>query len=89
MFCSIFVNRYDDDVPGMLYNTNFFYRPAKVCWFQSLYMYCLTTSAQFPTRNISTPILLLYGESDSLVHIETMLSELPDHTVAKGVNEIS
>jgi len=41
--------------------------------------------AKFPTRNISTPILLLYGESDSLVDIRTMLSELPDHTVAKGI----
>ncbi|GJJ14839.1 hypothetical protein Clacol_009107 [Clathrus columnatus] len=59
---------YDDDVPGVLYNANFFYHPAK-----------------FPTRNISTPILLLYGDSDSLVHIETMLSELPEHTIAKGI----
>jgi len=41
--------------------------------------------AKFPTRNISTPILLLYGESDSLVHIHDMLSELPEHTIAKGL----
>ncbi|CAA7261644.1 unnamed protein product [Cyclocybe aegerita] len=39
--------------------------------------------ARFPTRNIVTPIVLLYGDSDSLVHIETMLAQLPDHTVAK------
>ncbi|KAF8586837.1 alpha/beta-hydrolase [Ramaria rubella] len=41
--------------------------------------------AKFPTRNISTPILLLYGESDSLVDIHAMLAELPEHTVAKGI----
>jgi len=39
--------------------------------------------ARFPTRNIVTPIVLLYGDSDSLVHIDTMLAQLPDHTVAK------
>ena len=41
--------------------------------------------APFPTRNISTPILLLYGTHDSLVHIDIMLSQLPDHTVAKPI----
>ncbi|KIJ36680.1 hypothetical protein M422DRAFT_232245 [Sphaerobolus stellatus SS14] len=41
--------------------------------------------AKFPTRNISTPILLLYGSHDSLVDIQDMLSELPDHTVAKCI----
>ncbi|KAF8518345.1 triacylglycerol lipase [Hysterangium stoloniferum] len=41
--------------------------------------------AKFPTRNIATPIVLLYGENDSLVDIQAMLSELPDHTIAKGI----
>lgn len=39
--------------------------------------------ARFPTRNIVTPIVLLYGDSDSLVDIETMLAQLPHHTIAK------
>lgn len=39
--------------------------------------------ARFPTRNIVTPIVLLYGDRDSLVHIETMRAQLPEHTVAK------
>jgi len=41
--------------------------------------------AKFPTRNIKTPILLVYGGSDSLVDIQLMLKELPKHTVAKAV----
>ena len=41
--------------------------------------------AKFPTRNIKTPILLVYGGSDSLVDIEVMLKELPRHTVAKEI----
>ncbi|KAI9695878.1 MAG: cholesterol esterase [Candelina mexicana] len=41
--------------------------------------------AKFPTRNIKTPIVLLYGGSDSLVDIGVMLRELPRHTVAKEV----
>ena len=41
--------------------------------------------AKFPTRNIKTPIVLLYGGSDSLVDIKVMLKELPRHTVAKEV----
>ncbi|KAG9124338.1 cholesterol esterase [Ceratobasidium sp. 392] len=40
---------------------------------------------QFPTRNIVTPIFLLYGESDSLVDIDVMLAELPKHTTYQGV----
>lgn len=32
---------------------------------------------RFPTRNIETPILLLYGNRDSLVDIEAMVSVLP------------
>ncbi|KAF9049920.1 triacylglycerol lipase [Panaeolus papilionaceus] len=41
---------------------------------------------RFPTRNIVTPIVLLYGDQDSLVHIETMLAQLPEHTVAKPLH---
>ena len=33
--------------------------------------------ARFPTRNIETPILWLYGTRDSLVDIEAMISSLP------------
>ncbi len=38
---------------------------------------------RFPTRNIVTPIVLMYGDSDSLVDINTMLAQLPSHTIAK------
>lgn len=41
--------------------------------------------AKFPTRNIKTPIVLMYGGSDSLVDIKIMLKELPRHTTAKEV----
>jgi lysosomal acid lipase/cholesteryl ester hydrolase len=41
--------------------------------------------AKFPTRNIRTPIVLVYGGSDSLVDIEVMMKELPAHTVAQEV----
>jgi lysosomal acid lipase/cholesteryl ester hydrolase len=41
-----------------------------------------TKVAKFPTRNIKTPIVLVYGGSDSLVDINVMLKELPAHTVA-------
>ena len=41
--------------------------------------------AKFPTRNIKTPIVLVYGGSDSLVDIRVMLKELPRHTAAKEV----
>lgn len=41
--------------------------------------------AKFPTRNITTPIVLVYGGSDSLVDISVMLGELPGHTVAKEI----
>lgn len=41
--------------------------------------------AKFPTRNIKTPIVLLYGGSDSLVDIDIMLRELPKHTVATEI----
>jgi len=39
--------------------------------------------ARFPTRNIVTPIVLMYGDCDSLVDIDVMLTQLPSHTVAK------
>ncbi|KAF9476355.1 triacylglycerol lipase [Pholiota conissans] len=42
--------------------------------------------ARFPTRNIVTPIFLLYGDHDSLVHIETMLAQLPQHTTSKALH---
>jgi lysosomal acid lipase/cholesteryl ester hydrolase len=41
--------------------------------------------AKFPTRNIKTPIVLVYGGSDSLVDIDVMLKELPKHTQVKQV----
>jgi lysosomal acid lipase/cholesteryl ester hydrolase len=43
--------------------------------------------AKYPTRNIRTPIVLLYGGSDSLVDIKVMLRELPKHTIAKGIQK--
>lgn len=44
-----------------------------------------TKVAKFPTRNIKTPIVLVYGGSDSLVDISVMLRELPAHTVATEI----
>jgi len=41
--------------------------------------------ARFPTRNIKTPIVLVYGGSDSLVDIKVMQKELPRHAVVKEV----
>ena len=38
--------------------------------------------ARFPTRNIVAPIVLMYGDRDSLVDIDVMLSELPRRNVA-------
>ncbi|KAJ5958278.1 Alpha/beta hydrolase fold-1 [Penicillium vulpinum] len=40
---------------------------------------------KYPTRNIKTPIVLLYGDSDSLVHIGVMLKHLPPNTVAQAI----
>ncbi|KAJ5689165.1 lipase [Penicillium macrosclerotiorum] len=40
---------------------------------------------KYPTRNIKTPIVLLYGGSDSLVDINVMLQGLPRGTVAKSI----
>lgn len=41
--------------------------------------------ASFPTQNIVTPIVLIYGKNDTLVDIDTMVSELPKGTTAIGV----
>ena len=40
---------------------------------------------KYPTKNIKTPIVLLYGSSDSLVDIDIMLEKLPRGTVAKPI----
>jgi lysosomal acid lipase/cholesteryl ester hydrolase len=40
---------------------------------------------KYPTRNIKTPIVLLYGDSDSLVDIGVMLKGLPHATVAQAI----
>lgn len=44
-----------------------------------------TRVARYPTRNIKTPIVLVYGGSDSLVDIKVMLAELPRQTVATEI----
>ncbi|KAI1246031.1 hypothetical protein MGN70_012928 [Eutypa lata] len=44
-----------------------------------------TKVARYPTRNIKTPIVLVYGGSDSLVDIKVMLKELPSRTVATEI----
>lgn len=44
-----------------------------------------TKVAKYPTRNITTPIVLLYGGSDSLVDIRAMLRQLPPTTVATEI----
>ncbi|TEA13452.1 putative lipase [Colletotrichum sidae] len=45
-----------------------------------------TKVAKYPTRNIKTPIVLVYGGSDSLVDIKVMLKELPRQTVATEIS---
>lgn len=44
-----------------------------------------TKVAKYPTRNIKTPIVLVYGGSDSLVDIKVMLRQLPPQTVATEI----
>lgn len=44
-----------------------------------------TKVAKYPTRNIKTPIVLVYGGSDSLVDIRVMMRELPNRTVATEI----
>lgn len=41
-----------------------------------------TKVARYPTRNIRTPIVLIYGGSDSLVDINVMRHELPVGTIS-------
>ena len=61
---------YDDDVqPPMLLSSSSKY----------------TKVAKYPTRNIKTPVVLVYGGSDSLVDIKVMLRELPSQTVANEI----
>lgn len=60
---------YDDDPPLTIGGTN----PR------------FTKVAKYPTRNIKTPIVLVYGGSDSLVDIKAMLRELPSTTVATEI----
>jgi len=45
-----------------------------------------TKVAKFPTRNIKTPVVLVYGGSDSLVDINVMMRELPSHTIATEIS---
>lgn len=40
---------------------------------------------KYPIKNIKTPIVLLYGDSDSIVDIDVMLRGLPRGTVAKAI----
>ncbi|KAF7321423.1 Triacylglycerol lipase [Mycena kentingensis (nom. inval.)] len=61
---------YDDDVQSPVMNTSV-----------SSYR-----PARFPTRNIVTPIVLLYGDSDSLVDIDVMVSQLPMHTICRRMH---
>lgn len=77
---------YDDDVGSAvrLYGQSF-YHPAKVRSLARRVLRALTRRPQFPTQNIATPIVLLYGTHDSLVDIAVMKAALPDHTVAVGV----
>ncbi|KAH8882645.1 alpha/beta-hydrolase [Thozetella sp. PMI_491] len=44
-----------------------------------------TKVARYPTRNIRTPVVLVYGGTDSLVDIKIMLRELPKQTVATEI----
>ncbi|KIO19480.1 hypothetical protein M407DRAFT_222821 [Tulasnella calospora MUT 4182] len=72
--------------------------PQKLAAYSHLYSYTSTKAVVhwfqimrsgkfliFPTKNISTPIVLLYGDNDTLIDIDTMLRELPSHTVAYPV----
>ncbi|KAK0655918.1 alpha/beta-hydrolase [Cercophora newfieldiana] len=44
-----------------------------------------TKVAKYPTRNIKTPVVLVYGGSDSLVDIKVMLRELPSQTISTEI----
>jgi hypothetical protein len=43
---------------------------------------------QFPTPNIATPVVLLYGDSDSLVDIDSMHAQLPIDTISVPVRTL-
>ncbi|KAI0301593.1 Alpha/Beta hydrolase protein [Multifurca ochricompacta] len=59
----------------------------KLAAYSHLYSFASTKSvsspgyrpAKFPTRNIATSIVILYGDVDSLVDIDAMRHELPKH----------
>ncbi|KAL1970977.1 hypothetical protein VTN77DRAFT_2811 [Rasamsonia byssochlamydoides] len=40
---------------------------------------------KYPTRNIKSPVVLIYGGSDSLVDIDVMLRELPRRTTVREI----
>lgn len=40
---------------------------------------------KYPTRNIKSPVVLIYGGSDGLVDIDVMLRELPCRTIVKVI----
>ncbi|KAL1991809.1 hypothetical protein VTN49DRAFT_5117 [Thermomyces lanuginosus] len=40
---------------------------------------------RYPTRNIKSPVVLIYGGSDSLMDLEVMLKELPRQTTVKEI----
>lgn len=40
---------------------------------------------KYPTRNIKSPVVLMYGESDSLMDIDIMRKELPRETKTKPI----
>lgn len=37
----------------------------------------------FPTQNITAPMFLLYGEQDSLIDMNVMMDQLPEHATLK------
>lgn len=61
---------YDDDVDA---NTPLRYNPTRARTASSASYVPL----RFPTRNIATPVTLLWGDCDSLVDIDVMLAQLP------------
>ncbi|KAI0824247.1 triacylglycerol lipase [Trametes gibbosa] len=65
---------YDDDVQRVMLIRR---APARPAGAVSAY-----APARFPTRNIVSPIVLLYGDADSLVDIDAMLHELPKRSVS-------
>lgn len=68
---------YDDDVQPLMVARGANYRPSGVTSY---------APARFPTRNIVTPIVLMYGDCDSLVDIHQMTRELPNHTTSRRLH---